>query len=68
MFLSRAAIVSGPVVNLAARAVREAQASEVLVDPALQAALPPPYRITARAERWLKGFASPTSLGSLTRG
>ena len=58
----------GPVVNLAARAVSEAQANEVLVDPALQAALPAPYRIAARAERWLKGFASPTSLGSLTRG
>jgi class 3 adenylate cyclase len=57
----------GPVVSLAARAVKEAQASEVLVDPALQAALPGRYRMAARSEQSLKGFASPIALGSLTR-
>jgi adenylate cyclase len=57
----------GPVVSLAARAVKEAQASEVLVDPAVQAAVPPQYRIATRAERSLKGFASPITLGHLAR-
>ena len=57
----------GPVVNLAARAVKEAEPSEVLVDAVIQASLPAGYRVDEMVERALKGFDSAVALGRLTR-
>ena len=57
----------GPVVNLAARAVNEAEPSEVLVDAVIEASLPARYRVDEMVQRTLKGFDSAVALGRLTR-
>ena len=58
---------SGPVVNLAARAVKLASPSSVLVDGSTRAALDESFVCTDAGRSELKGFAEPVSLFRVSR-
>ncbi|HET9728216.1 MAG TPA: adenylate/guanylate cyclase domain-containing protein, partial [Acidimicrobiia bacterium] len=58
---------SGPVVNLAARAVKLARPSSVLVDEATQARLPASIQAKSIGRRTLKGFPERTRLFAVSR-
>jgi class 3 adenylate cyclase len=65
--LARDGDYSGPVVNLAARAVKLADPSSVLVDDATRATLPDAFACDDAGRCELKGFAEPVSLYRVTR-
>lgn len=57
----------GPVVNLAARAVKAAEPGEIVVDDGVAQALADPLAVEPRGEVQLRGFAAPVRLWRLRR-